>query len=364
MNHNMSIYKSDWKEAKQRMSDWWDGKKVDRAIAKGYAPVEPQDTPRRSKLILDLPDKYTQPEAVFNNVEYGFERTFFGGEAFPCHFVYLGPMFSLACLGCKPNFTQGTTWYESPYKSLDDLAKNFKFDKNNHWWQLLKEITYRSAKRSDGRYLTTLTNFTSIIDVIAGLIGEENLFLAMIEEPEKLKAVRDKIACLGKETFDEMSEIISPFSDGYIDWMQVWSNKKSRTNQCDSCVMISPEMFHDFVLDDLESTYEYIDNAIYHLDGEEQIRHLDILLSIEKIKVIQWVPSVKVNQPEYRDPMNWLELFKRIQDGGKSVLITTPPERVNELLQKVDPSKVILNIKCPDMKSANKTLVELDKRGV
>lgn len=364
MNDNMNKYKPDWREAKQRMQDWWAGKKVDRAIAKITAPVPPPTVPRSTKLISDVPGKYIDPEIVFNNLDYRLERTFWGGEEFPFHFVYLGPMFSLAWLGCKPNFMPDTTWYAPCYKNLDDLSENFSFDSNNEWWQLTKKIISLSAQRSEGRYLTTQGGISSIIDIIAGLIGEENLFIAMMEEPEKLKAVRDEIAKLGEKTFEETCKVADTDTQGYIDWMGVWSDKKLRTNQCDICVMFSPEMFRDFVLEDLESTYEYIERGVYHLDGEEQIRHLDILLKIDKLKVIQWVPSTRMNQPEYSDPLNWLELFKRIQDGGKSVLISTPPEKVAELLRKLDPSKVILQIGCQNMAAANKTLLALDKIGV
>lgn len=364
MNDNMSVYKPDWKEARQRMIDWWAGKKVDRAIALVSAPLDPPANPLRREFINDVPGKYIDEEIVFNNLEYGLERAFWGGEAFPRHYVYFGPMFGNAWLGCEPTFADKTTWYKPRYESIDDLADNFQFDRNNRWWLLTKEIIRRSTERSEGRYLTTLTGIGSIIDIVAGLIGESNCLIAMMETPEKVRTARDKIAVLGRETYEEICRITAEYRDGYIDWMKVWSDKPLRTNQCDLCVMISPDMFRDFVVDDLQSTYDYVDRAIYHLDGEEQIRHLDMLLAMEKIKVIQWVPSARANQPEYRDPMNWIDLFKRIQAAGKSVLISTPPERIRELLQKIDPGKVILTTSCPDRKTAEETLSTLDDIGV
>lgn len=39
----MSVYKPDWEEARQRMTDWWNGKKTDRAPASVTAP-RPQET--------------------------------------------------------------------------------------------------------------------------------------------------------------------------------------------------------------------------------------------------------------------------------------------------------------------------------
>lgn len=365
MNNNMNYcYKTDWQEAKQRMQDWWEGKKVDRSIARITAPLPSPDTPRSTKMISEVPGIYTDPEIIFNNLNCTLEHTFWGAEAFPRHFVYLGPMFAAACLGCRPVFTENTTWYESPYKNLDDLVENFRFDEKNEWWRLLNKITDLSARRSHGQYVVTQNNICNIIDILAELIGTENLLVAMMEEPEKVKSIRDKIAALGESTFSETIQSSMADKYGYMDWLGVWSNRKLQTCQCDTSVMISPEMFRDFVLDDLNSTYEYLDYGMYHLDGEEEIQHLDFLLKIEKLKVIQWIPSTRMNQPEYGDPLNWLELFKRIQDGGKSVLIYTPYERVDELMQKVDRSKVILDITCPDVTVARKTLLTLDRIGV
>jgi hypothetical protein len=122
-------------------------------------------------------------------------------------------------------------------------------------------------------------------------------------------------------------------------------------------------MFEEFVKDDLISTYDYVDYGIYHLDGEGEIKHLPCLLSIEKIHLIQWVPSAKVGCPSYADPLNWIDLFRWIQDAGKSVLVYCPPERVAPLLSKIDRDRVYLSVSCPDEDTALGVLRDLDRAG-
>jgi hypothetical protein len=82
--------------------------------------------------------------------------------------------------------------------------------------------------------------------------------------------------------------------------------------QSDFAYMISPRMFKRFVLPDLVACCDVLDYGFYHLDGKGQIPHLDHLLSIERLRGIQW-------QPGDGQPMadGWLELLKRIRDGGK-----------------------------------------------
>jgi len=361
MNQNMSMYKPDWQEARQRMINWWEGKKNDRVVASVTSLVSGGRSPR--KYISDAPAKYLDFETVFNNLDYMLETSFWGAEAFPRHNVYFGPMFHQTFLGSEPAFSPTTTWYEPCYESLDELV-NLDFDRNNKWWKLVKEMVNRSVQRADGRYLTNIWGIAAIIDTIAGLIGNEKSFLAMMEEPEKLKAVRNRIAAWGKETYDELYAVNKDYHDTTIDSMGVYCHKKVCTTQCDLSVMISPDMFRDYVLEDIESSYAFVDYGIYHLDGEEQIRHLDILLSIEKLKLIQWQPTTRANMPSYKDPLNWIGLFKRIQDAGKSVLIYCPPEQVRELLQKIARDKVFLSVGCSDEKSAQQLIRELERIGI
>ena len=96
MNGSMSVYKPDWLEAKERMTDWWAGKKLDRVAANVRAPVK---SGSNLTYINKSPEKYTDFDTVFNNLDCTLRGTFWGGEAFPHHFVYFGPMYTLTYFG-------------------------------------------------------------------------------------------------------------------------------------------------------------------------------------------------------------------------------------------------------------------------
>ena len=82
--------------------------------------------------------------------------------------------------------------------------------------------------------------------------------------------------------------------------------------QSDFSYMISPRMFERLVMPDLIECCDEFDYAFYHLDGKGQVKHLDMLLSIERLRGIQWIPGDGAPPPE-----EWLPLLKRIRDGGK-----------------------------------------------
>ncbi len=91
--------------------------------------------------------------------------------------------------------------------------------------------------------------------------------------------------------------------------------------QCDFCYMISPAMFARFVLPELESCCNFLENAFYHLDGVGALPHLDMLLGIESLVGIQWVPGAGQSGPQ-----DWLDVLGRIRGAGKLCQVSVSPE--------------------------------------
>lgn len=354
MNNNMSVYKPDWLEAKQRMTDWWAGKKVDRVVASVRAPV---NVAENRAYINKSPDKYIDFETVFNNLDLALRGTFWGGESFPHHFVYFGPMYTMTFFGAEPQFNLNTTWYEPCFDNLDELIA-YKNAGKSKWWQLYVDMHQKSAERSNGSYMVTTGGVCALIDTIAGVIGNEKLLYAMADEPDKVIEARNALARWVGPTGELFHNIAYECNDGgSIGWLGVWCPGRMQVNQCDFCVMISPAMFERFVFEDLKAAYDCMDHGMYHLDGEGEIKHLDSLFKLDKIDMIQWIPS----NPDYADPLNWIDLFKRIQDSGRKVFINTPYNRIKELLDKIDRDMVYLDIWCPDGQTANQALLDLEK---
>jgi hypothetical protein len=100
--------------------------------------------------------------------------------------------------------------------------------------------------------------------------------------------------------------------------------------QSDFAYMISPAMFERYVLPDLAACCESLDHAFYHLDGAGQIRHLDMLLSLERLHGIQWIPGDAQPPPE-----EWLPLLKRIRDAGKLCQLYVQPEGARQIVREL-----------------------------
>lgn len=120
--------------------------------------------------------------------------------------------------------------------------------------------------------------------------------------------------------------------------------------------MLSPAVFNDLFLEEIRRETQTVDHSIYHLDSPGAIKHLDALLTIADLDCIEWVPGAGASN----DPLDWLDLIRKIQAAGKKVSLATPVNRIRPLLNAVSRGNVFLYIECPDEPSAWQALAELE----
>jgi 5-methyltetrahydrofolate--homocysteine methyltransferase len=118
-------------------------------------------------------------------------------------------------------------------------------------------------------------------------------------------------------------------------------------------------MFERFVLPDLDTIFSTMDHAFYHLDGKGQIPHLDMLLSLESLKGIQWISGG--GQPPTEE---WPDLLRRIRDGGKFCQVYVSAEGARTIVRELGGKGFILYVIGPNTAEAArdflKTLAEED----
>jgi hypothetical protein len=77
-------------------------------------------------------------------------------------------------------------------------------------------------------------------------------------------------------------------------------------------------MFGEFMVPVLTEMSERVSYCMYHWDGPGAIQHLDHLLSIPRLGLIQWTPGSGVEPVHHR---RWWPLFHRIVEAGKKVIL-------------------------------------------
>jgi 5-methyltetrahydrofolate--homocysteine methyltransferase len=160
-----------------------------------------------------------------------------------------------------------------------------------------------------------MTDLGGGLDILASFVGTQNLLMECIEHPEEVSRLAREITGFWLQFYRELTEITEG-QQCFSDWSSIFSEKPSYILQSDFSFMIGPDMFQEFVYDELVRAAAVMDRPFFHMDGIGELKHLDSLLSISEFSGIQWIPGA--GEPETRD---WSELFGKISRAGKKIMV-------------------------------------------
>ena len=131
---------------------------------------------------------------------------------------------------------------------------------------------------------------------------------------------------------------------GSVGWAPFWSEGKFATIQCDILALLSPEISRRYVIPALEEEASFLDHCVYHLDGPGCLPHLDDILAIKDIDVIQWVPGAG------KPPMHeWMDVLKKCQAAGKGLQLYDihDLDTVKKLARELKPEGLLYFVDVP-----------------
>ncbi len=295
----------------------------------------------------------------WNDVDFVVERematidaTEYYGEAVPYHYVSYGASAMACALGAEPEYVnKETIWAHPVYERIEDVM-DITFDRENSFYKKMVECLKASVSEARGHHIVASYAFGACCDNLAGLYGTENLLADLIMKPDEVKQVLQRLKEIWVESFNEYCSIVSESgNEGGVGWAGVWAPGSTFPIQEDFAYMISPEMFREFVLPHTVDMVEAMDYPMFHLDGVGMIPHLDALLEIEKLKVIQWVPGAGKERLD-----QWYDLIRRIKDSGKSVQVFAEPEEVDDLVKNVGGKGLLVTCWTADDKQAQRLI--------
>lgn len=326
MSINLHFTEEDRERVERNWVAWWAGE-----LDKPIVVIKTMDT-----LFNSAPEEFSREfllEKCVNEVidyfQVRLEATHFYGDALPTWWPNLGPGIVTGFLGGKvePRADQHTVWFEAD-EPIEDL--HFVFDADNIWWQRVLDLTRAAVEQWGDQVYVGHTDLGGVLDIVASFRTTTQLLYDLYDAPEEVNRMSGAIRSLWMRYYDELYTVIEKTQRGTTNWSSVWSPERTYMHQCDFSYMISPKMFERFVLPDLAACFGRINHNFYHLDGKGQIPHLDMLLSMESLAGIQWVPGD--GQPEADQ---WLSLLKRIRDAGKLCQVFVNAKGAQTIVQEL-----------------------------
>jgi len=332
-------FKPDWAATKQRLAALWENEIIDRCCVSVTAPKDAADAYHPV-----APSSPTQLEQWYNNVDWilkrnleRFNKMHFAGDALPSIFPYFGTGGHAKYLSDKAIYMPETIWVEHVIDDYDRFSFDMPVD--NPVFQRELSIIKTLAEVGQNRFFMTPPDNCGSVDALAQLRGNAPLLMDFLDDPEHVKmAVKKLVKVLGDTSLPIFDAVRTNNDGGSVHgWMNTWHPGKHLQLQCDMSVMLSAAIFEEFVLPELIDTCEFLDAAIYHLDGIEQLRHLDMLLSVPKIRMIQWTQVA--GQP----PLTaYFDSLLKIQASGRGLVLIISTNQIDDVLNTLSPKGVNL----------------------
>lgn len=351
-------YKEEWEETKQKWKNYWNHENVGRplmcvvarkpeiehlasekTVEGGYLDVICQgkyyDMPQELQY-TDMEDKYQSAERIVARYRQFCENHIFLAESFPNLNIDFGPGSLASYLGSDIGFKPETVWFTPCYQEEDDWEEipEIKLEEQNKWYKKHIELARKCKELAQGDFYVDIPDLMENIDVLASLRETQNLLCDMMMDPDEVKKRVDQVTKAYYQAMEQFYQICKDENGASAYTVfQVWGPGKTIKLQCDTGAMISPEMFREMVLDSLKEQAEWADNVLYHLDGPDNIRHLDAILEVEGIDAIQWTSGDA--GPDGTLP-DWDIIYDKARKAGKSLWVKVYSGELEDWIKNVD----------------------------
>ncbi|MCG3146675.1 MAG: hypothetical protein PCFJNLEI_00109 [Verrucomicrobiae bacterium] len=343
-------YKPNWPETQARLIKLWNCEPTDRpciatAVSRRVAAVaRPADHYDDFDWGQEPPAsdeaRWLDADWVTRHALGTMTNTWWGGEAIPSYLLMAG---WLASLGGRPQFDLRTIWFD---QFPVDFTKPHPFhhQPNDRWYQRFAQLYLTLAKiAGKDDFLLGGPGILPAHDLLSMHMGTQNFLLALMDEPGWMRqAIVEGAQELIHVRRDLRRQIegIHDFWYGNAGWMAFWAPQPYIPTQSDVSCMLSPELFEEFVIPELDLLGNEFGAMWYHLDGSDALQHLPRLLSLPYLRVVQYVPR-PIEPP---NGVAHLPMYRQIQAAGRIVHIQVTPDQVEPLCRALDPSRLMLEV--------------------
>lgn len=310
-----------------RHEAWWHQETVGDGtpLLLGYVNRNPSRPVTRRFELLDEPDAWLEAKVR------DLGQLASAADAVPLIRLDFGPCSLAALMGRPFHFESETSW--TPAFIRDDWSNvpHWALDRSSRFFEILKTLLPQLAKAARGRFLVSSPNLGGLLDLLSLMRGPTELCMDLMDQPEVVERQVAALLPVYREAFEYCYDTVLGEGAGLVHWHNLWSNEPYMIAECDFAFSVGPAEWARTCGPDVESQSRLAPRCVYHLDGAGMTHHIEALLDIPTIQAIQFTPGNRISA------LPWLDMYKRIQERGKSLLIFVEAPDVVTLTKELKP---------------------------
>jgi hypothetical protein len=343
-------FKHNFDETVKRMEAFWQGEIIDRPACGITAPL-PGKEGKPGGFYMEGAREDFGP--IIERALHNASCTYWGGEAMPAYTPSFGPDQWAAWMGADLRWSdsgEGTNWVAEFVEDWDE-AFPLHIETEGYWWQRTVDFVAALGEAMAGKMLVSHLDLHSNADALSAIRTPAKLCMDFYDCPYLIDKAMRQVSGLYPFVYESLYQAAGMGRSGTQGWVPIYHPGRTNTIQCDFLALIGPEQGRKYVLPALEEETNYLDACAYHYDGPECLVHLDDILSLDRLYVIQWTRGAR-NKPD----IEWMDLFKKIQAAGKGLYLGTNPEELKIYMKELKPEGMYYHIGVGSPEEAEQTL--------
>jgi hypothetical protein len=343
-------FKPNFPEAVRRIEAFWLGEIIDRPACGITAPLPGKEGRGGGFYMEGARDDFAP---IIERALHNASCTHYGGEAMPTYVPSFGPDQFAAWMGADMEWSdtdRSTNWVVPFVERWEDVFP-LHIETEGYWWRRTVDFLTALGKAVEGKMVVSHLDLHSNGDALSAIRTPARLCMDTYDSPEHIDRAMAEVRALYPFVYETLFEAGGMGRSGSSGWVQIYHPGRTNTIQCDFLALIGPEQARRWIIPALEEEASYLDACAMHFDGPECLVHLDDVLAIEDLDVIQWTPGAR--NAEF---IGWMDLLKRIQEGGKGLWIPASRDQLPIYMKELRPENVYYQIGVGSPEEAEETL--------
>lgn len=266
------------------------------------------------------------------------ERTAYWGDALPSMSANIGPDVFPCGFGGELTFVSRTSHITPFVKDLDEVQA-LHFDHAHHYIDVMDKLYEGMLEIAPGKFYVEMPDFHPNADCLAGFRGPMELCMDCLDVPEKFPAAMRKVTDEYLAAYDWYRRKFYAAGHPCTSWISICSSYNCSIPSCDFSYMVSPQTFDELILPTLTEECSHFERNIFHVDGKGVLNHLDSILDIPSLQMIQWVFGAGGGCAS-----DYIDVYRRCQAKRKSIMIMCHVRELDFLMENLSPRGVFLQL--------------------